>query len=351
MSAGAIVVAVLAFALLVVIHEAGHAVAARLSGMRVERFSVGFGPVLARFRRGETEYALSALPLGGYVKIAGMAPGDEEAAADPRSFTNRPAWQRFLVIAAGPGMNYLLAIGLAAALAATVGFAVPDPSASVGQIVPGYPAEEAGLADGDRVLSVAGTPVSTWDDLVAEIQRRPGQAVSLEVERAEGEATRRLTLTLVPRADGGVGRAGFQMHLLRERHPGLGAIALGVAQTHGTAARTLSALAAIFSREKGAPRLHGPLRIGEEMARAAQRGGESLVHILFSLSVALALFNLLPFPGLDGGRLVFLAYEIVARRRANERIESILHAIGIAALLLLLLGVTLFGDLPGLLRR
>jgi regulator of sigma E protease len=351
MTPGAILVAVLAFALLVVVHEAGHAVAARLSGMRVERFSVGFGPVLARFRRGETEYALSALPLGGYVKIAGMAPGDEEAAADPRSFSNRPAWRRFLVIAAGPGMNYLMAIALATALAATVGFAVPDPSASVGQIVPGHPAEQAGLADGDRVLSVAGTPVSTWDDLVRAIQDRPGQAVALEVERTEGEATRRLSLTLVPRDDGGVGRAGFQMHLLRERRPGLGAIGLGVAQTHGTAGRTLSALAAIFSREKGAPRLSGPLRIGEEMARAAQRGGEALVHILFNISVALALFNLLPFPGLDGGRLVFLAYEIVARRRANERVEAILHAIGIAALLLLLLGVTLFGDLPGLLRR
>jgi regulator of sigma E protease len=351
MSAGAILVAVLAFALLVVVHEAGHAVAARLSGMRVERFSVGFGPVLARFRRGETEYALSALPLGGYVKIAGMAPGDEVQATDPGSFSNQPAWRRFLVIAAGPAMNYLLAVVLAAGLAATVGFAVPDPSSRVGRIVPGSPAEQAGLAEGDRILSVAGTPVSTWEELVREIQARPGKPAALELERGEGEAARRLSLTLVPRDDGGVGRAGFQMHLLRERRTGLGALALGAAETNGTAGRTLSALAAIFSREKGAPTLHGPLRIGEEMARAAQRGGEALVHILFNISVALALFNLLPFPGLDGGRLVFLSYEIVARRRANERIESILHALGIAALLLLLLAVTLLGDLPGLLRR
>jgi regulator of sigma E protease len=351
MTAGAIVVAVLAFALLVVVHEAGHAVAARLSGMRVERFSVGFGPALARFRRGETEYVLSALPLGGYVKIAGMAPGEEVAAADPRNFSNQPAWRRFLVIAAGPAMNYLLAIALATALAATLGFAVRDPSSSVGVLEPGYPAERAGLAEGDRVLSVGGTPVSTWDDLVREIQRRPGQATPIEVERAEGGAARRLALTLVPREEGGVGRAGFGQHLLRERRAGLGAIALGVGQTHATAGATLSALARIFSREKGAPKLHGPLRIGEEMARAAQRGGEALVHILFNISVALALFNLLPVPGLDGGRLVFLGYEIVARRRANERIESILHAIGIALLLVLLLGVTVFGDLPGLLRR
>ncbi len=349
MTAGAIVVAVLAFAFLVIVHEAGHAVAARLSGMRVERFSVGFGPVLARFRRGETEYAVSALPLGGYVRIAGMAPGDGTAADDPRSYASRPAWQRFAVIAAGPAMNYALAIVLATALAATVGVAVPDPAPRVGRTQEGSPAERAGLRDGDRVLSVAGAPVESWDELVRAIRARPGRETALEVARGEGAAAERLALAITPGDRDGVGVIGVAQHALHERAAGLTALATGFAETNATAGRTLAAIGQIFTRQPGAPRLQGPAGVGKDLVRAAHAGGEALVQLLFAISVALALFNLLPVPGLDGGRLVFLAYEIVARRRANERVESFLHAVGIVALLALILAVTVFGDL-GLFR-
>ena len=352
MSAGAIVVAVLAFALLVVIHEAGHFVAARLSGMRVERFSVGFGPILLRARRGETEYALSALPLGGYVKIAGMAPGEDVAPGDRASYSNQPAWRRFAVIAAGPLMNYLLAVAIATALAATAGFPVRDEAARVGEVLPGSPAAQAGLRDGDRILFVAGQPVASWNDLVAAIQANPGREVPLAVERGEGAAAERVDLALVPRDDGGVGRAGFRPHLLRERRPfGAGALALGVQRTHAAAAANLSALGQVFSRRPGAPELSGPLGIGQELARAAHAGGEALLGILWNISLALALLNLLPIPGLDGGRLVFLAYEMVARRPVNQRVESIVHAVGIVALLALILAVTVFGDLARMLGR
>jgi regulator of sigma E protease len=350
-TAGAVVIAVLAFAFLVVVHEAGHAVAARLSRMRVERFSVGFGPVLARFRGGETEYALSALPLGGYVKIAGMAPGDEVAAGDPRSYANRPAWQRFLVIAAGPAMNYLLAIAIATVLAASVGVATPDPASRVGRIFPDSPAQEAGLRDGDRIVAIDGRPLATWDELVEAIRNRPGARARLTVERAEGDGVARLELVLVPAAKGGIGVAGVAQHALHERAPGpLAAIAVGVAETNVMLSRNLTAIGQIFTRQPGAPRLQGPAGVGKELVLAAQSGREDLAQLAFALSVALALFNLLPVPGLDGGRLVFLAYEIVARRRANARIESIVHAVGIVALLALVLAVTVFGDL-GLFRK
>src|SRR5437867_12499435 len=134
-------VTVLGFGLLVVIHELGHFAAARLCGMRVERFSVGYGPVLWSRRRGETEWCLSAVPFGGYVKIAGMAPGEEVRAADRSAYANQPAWRRFLVILAGPAMNYAAAVALAVAMIASgFGFRELDPAPVAGDVVAGSPA-------------------------------------------------------------------------------------------------------------------------------------------------------------------------------------------------------------------
>src|SRR5512142_2620609 len=162
MIALAAVAALLGLSLLIVIHEAGHYLLARASGMKVERFSVGFGRVLWSFTRGGTQFAVSALPLGGYVRIVGMAPGDDVDPADPTIYSNQAAWRRFLVILAGPAMNFLTAGLLAAALLAGPGLLTPDPSAAVGRIAPDKPAAAAGLQRGDRVLSVAGQPVATW---------------------------------------------------------------------------------------------------------------------------------------------------------------------------------------------
>jgi regulator of sigma E protease len=194
---------------------------------------------------------------------------------------------------------------------------------------------------------VAGAPVATWDELVREIRARPGRPAPLVVERGDGAP---LELTLVPDDRDGVGVAGVAQHAIAQRAAGLTALATGVSETNASAGRTLSAIGQIFTRQPGAPRLQGPAGLGKELVRAAQSGGEDLVQLVFAISVALALFNLLPVPGLDGGRLVFLAYEIVARRRANERVESFLHAVGIVALLALIVAVTVFGDL-GLFRR
>ena len=141
----AIVVAVVGLGLLIAAHEAGHLVLARLMGMRVETYSLGFGPRIAGFRRGGTDYRLSALPLGGYCKIAGFTPDDPAAqdVSDPGSYMNKAAWRRFLVIAAGPGVNYLLAFVLIAALYASQGF--PDLSTTRIDVIPGGPAAVAGL--------------------------------------------------------------------------------------------------------------------------------------------------------------------------------------------------------------
>jgi regulator of sigma E protease len=346
----AVLAAVLAVSLLIIVHEAGHFLAARRFGMRVERFSVGFGPVIAAFRRRDTEFAISALPLGGYVRIAGMSPGDDVAPGDGGAYANQSAWRRFLVILAGPAMNYLTAIVIAAALLATVGLRAPDPAARVGALVPGMPAAEAGLATGDLVESVAGVPVGSFASLVEELRRHPGETIPLVILRGEGETSRRLTIDVTPRDEGGVGRVGFsQGAAVVRRGPGQ-AVTEGFARTNAAAGAQLAAFGHLFSG-KGKAELSGPVGIAQELVRGARQGAEPFLALVWTISIVLAILNLLPVPALDGGRLVFLLWEIVTRRRVNERVENVVHLAGFVALLVLILAVTVFGDLRRLLGR
>jgi regulator of sigma E protease len=343
----AIGASILAISLLIVIHEAGHYFAARRFGMGVERFSIGFGPVLFALRRGETEFAVSALPLGGYVKISGMAPGEAEASSDRRLFANQAAWRRFLVILAGPAMNYLAAIAVAWALLATVGLRAPDPSPIVGELVPGMPAETAGLRPGDRIAAVAGKPVASWAELVAELQRHPREEIVIDVLRA-AERQELLAVRITPKDDGGVGRVGVQQHTVMVRRGAGQALLEAFLRTNTNAALQLRAFGSIFSK---GPRVEGPAGIVRALVQGARAGTEPFLALVWTISVVLAILNLLPFPALDGGRLVFLGYEIVTRRRVNERVEHVFHMVGFFILVGLILAVTIFGDLPRLLGR
>jgi len=342
--------AFLGLSALIILHEAGHMWVAVKLGMRVERFSVGFGPVLWSARRGDTEYAVSALPLGGYVRITGMAPGEDIDPADKTAYCNQPAWRRVLVLAAGPGANYLVAVVLAAALLGTIGLPSPDGSSRLGELTEGMPAAKAGLRAGDRVVAVGQQPVATWDELVRSLQKSPGREIALTVERGEGAAAERLTLPITPEDQGGVGKVGARPWAPRIRLGPVDSILQGVERTNAAAAQTLSAIGGMIRREQKAD-LQGPVRIAQELARGARVGIEQFLSIVWNISVALALFNLLPLPALDGGRLVFLAYELVTRRRVNEKVESYVHAAGFIALLALLIGVTIFGDLAHVFRK
>jgi regulator of sigma E protease len=346
-----VAVTVLAFGLLIVIHELGHYLAARWSGMRVERFSVGFGPVVWSRRRGDTEWAVSAVPLGGYVKIAGMAPGEEIAADDRGAYSHKAAWRRFLVILAGPAMNYLLAVVLAAGLIATMGLREPDSTSTIGDVIGGGAAERAGLRAGDRIVVAGGAPVADWTSLVQAVRSHPGQDLPLAVERSGAPAgSPPVMVTLRPDDAGGIGKAGIAPHLRAVRAGPVEAMAMAFRKTNEKAAEILGGLGQVVTRKQKAE-LRGPVGIAEEMARSAKAGAAPFLMMVWLISIMLAIFNFLPLPALDGGRLVFLAYEIVARRPVNQRVESIIHTVGFVALFGLLIGITVFGDLARLVRR
>jgi len=341
-----IVAGVLGISLLIVVHELGHHGAARAAGMRVERFSVGFGKVIASFHRWGTEFAISALPLGGYVKIAGMAPGDDVTPGDPSCYANQPAWRRFGVILAGPAMNYAAAIVLALLLLPTIGLDLADPASRIGVVQAGGPAAAGGLEKGDRVVAAGGAPVATWVELVARVQASPGQPLALEVERGGA----RVQLTVTPRDAGGVGKVGIGPATAPHRAPGAATLTEAFTWTNQLAWAQVAGFGALFKGAKGTE-LSGPIGIVEQLVTGFHEGVGPFLTLLWKISIVLAVLNLLPIPGLDGARLVFLLIEIVTRRRVNERIEGIVHTVGIVALVALIAWVTVFGDLARLLKR
>jgi regulator of sigma E protease len=280
------------------------------------------------------------------VRIAGMTPGEEIAADDAGAYCNQPAWRRFLVIVAGPAMNYVAALALGVALALSVGFPQAAAGPVVGEAIPGSPAEAAGLRPGDRIRAVDGRPVSTWQQLVEEVMARPGRPMRLELDR-DGAT---VALTATPRDDRGTGRLGIAQGSRLVRADGLlAAVTQSFASTNERAAAVLAGLGQMVTGKQKAD-LRGPVGIAQEMARSARQGAARFLGMVWFISIVLALFNLLPVPALDGGRLVFLGYEIVTRRRVNQRVENAVHLVGFVLLLGLILGVTVFGDLARILR-
>ncbi|MBI3185892.1 MAG: site-2 protease family protein [Myxococcales bacterium] len=328
------VYAIIALGLLVAFHELGHLIAARVFGIKVLRFSVGFGPALFRIRRGETDYTLGALPLGGFVRIHGMNPHQEGLdRKDPRSFAARPAWQRLLVLLAGSLANYLLAVAVMAALL-WAGTHVPVPR-TIGAVVPGSEAARAQLRPGDVVEAIDGAPLSDWSELVERVNDSPGLPLVLSVSRG-GE---RFQLAMTPRPEpSGVGRLGLrQQYVYREHGFGEGA-AQSFAHVNRLAADGLRLLWRLLRGRPGVE-LAGPLGIVEQASKAASTGADAFLRVLVAISVALALFNLLPVPALDGGRSVFVLLELVSRRRVDPKLEAWLHTAGFLLLLGLLLWV------------
>jgi regulator of sigma E protease len=329
----AIVVAIVGLGLLIAAHEAGHLLLARLVGMRVEIYSLGFGPRIAGFKSGDTEYRLSALPLGGYCKIAGFTPDDPAAQdpADPGSYMNKPAWKRFLVIAAGPGVNYFVAFVIIALLYMTHGFL--DLTTTKVAVIPDGPAAAAGMQTGDQVVAIDGVPVNSFDDLRRELQKtgapievlRGGSRQLLHVRPSNGTISVRLDQVLI-------------------QLPPLAALPRAAHDVWSLNAATLGALFDAI-RGRGAASLAGPVAIVRQASAEARRGLADFASILANISVGLALFNFLPVPALDGGRLVFLGIELVSGRKVNHRLESVVHVIGLLLLFGLLISVVVFGDL------
>lgn len=334
-------IAILGIGVLMIVHEGGHYLAARMFGMRVLRFSIGIGPTIWRRQIGEhgTIFQVAAVPFLAYVQIAGMNPYEEVDPNDRSLFPNQGVLARITTIIAGPLANYLFAV-LVVFCIALVGW--PDPRA-VSKVVEGSPAEAAGLQVGDLVVRAEGTTIEDVEDLKRVTQPRGGEPTRYEILRHGA----RRTLTITPSNEGGTGRIGVELG----NDGGAGTYSLPIGQAAAAALRWPAERVAIhieglkqLYRAPSVENLSGPAGMVDAGARFASRGMTPFVLFVAFISTALAVFNMLPFPGLDGGRLMFLTYEVVARRRVNERVEMFIHVVGLVLLLGLMVLVT-FNDI------
>ena len=336
-----ILAAVVGLGVLIVFHEFGHFLLAKLSGVGVLTFSVGFGPKLWVKKKGETEYALSAFPLGGYVKMVGEDPEEEVKAVDlERSFAHKSLLKRTAIVAAGPGFNLLLAVFLL--MVVFLFYGVPVLSNLVGAVEPDSPAAQAGIQKGDRIVAVDGQAVTAWDDLSSAIKQSGGQPLALRVQRSGEE----VAMTVQPRKrevknifgelkeDWMIG-IGSQVSI-EKGDPGL-AVSKAFIQTYEYSKLTLIGLYKMITREVSPRNLGGPILIAQMAGQQAQEGIGSFLAFLAVLSINLGVLNLLPVPVLDGGHLFFFAVEAVIGRPVSLKYREKAQQVGIFLLLLLMI--------------
>ncbi len=330
-----VLLALLALGLLLAVHELGHLLAARLLGVTVSRFSLGFGPPLLSFRLFGTEYVVAAIPLGASATLHGMNPHTQGLdPADPRSYSAQRPWKRVVITLAGSLANYLFALGVLFALY-TGGTHVVVPL-TVGMVTPGSEAALAQLLPGDRILSVDGQAVKHWSDFVESIGQSPGRERSLVISR-HGEPR---VVKVRPRADErGVGRIGVsQQYVYREHKPGE-ALAQSLLHTQRVAVEALTLVRGLVVGLDPAAEPPSSVAVVRQSSGAASTGLDSFMRVLVAISLALALLHLVPVPGLDGGRLVFLALELARKRPVSPRVETLANTVGFLAISAAILAV------------
>jgi len=331
-------VAILALAVLMVIHEAGHYFAARRYGMRVTAFSIGFGPTLWKYRpKGSaTLFRIALIPFLAYVQIAGLNPYEEVAPDDKESYANASLWARIVTIAGGPLANYLFASVLFFFGFVIGGVLEIDETSMKVAVRPGGPAAMAGMVTGDRIVKVDNEAITDWQQLVRVVGSHSGQKIDIEVER-EGKT---MTLSPTPGTEGeskGKIMVGVPSRVVKVS-VGKAAL-LSITEPPKVVQGVVRGLyRMITGAEK--PELSGPVGIVKETASAFEIGPDTALRFLGMLSAYLAAFNLLPFPALDGGRLIFLGFEAASRRRADAKMEAKIHALGLLMFVTLIAFVT-----------
>ena len=370
----------LVLGLVIFVHELGHFLAAKWAGVYAPRFSLGWGSPLVSFRRGETEYALSWLPIGGYVRMASkedetaavleggaeapeaekskhwdeesMIPHGPKPIPADRWFESKGLVPRLVILLAGVSMNVVLALTVTTGVVGWYGKGYLTPV--VDSVVAGKPAALAGMQTGDSVVAIDGKPIARWDEVLEAVSAAPGKSVTFAVVRGIGpqtivmtpEAQEIVTATGEKQVVGRIG-VGVRQNVIREPVTAGEAMRGGWTLTWSMAGAVLKTLGNLFSGEVSVSQLGGPVEIARSSVAAAQSGGESLWMLIAFLSINLAVLNLLPIPLLDGGQILLQVAESVWRKPFHPMVKEWYARIGLVAIGALFLTVT-FNDLKRL---
>ncbi|MCX5698873.1 MAG: RIP metalloprotease RseP [Candidatus Omnitrophica bacterium] len=339
-----IIIFILILSLLIIVHEFGHFIAARINGVRVEQFSLGFGPLIFKTKKGDTQYCLNLIPLGGYVKMAGDNQSEYQGKAD-EYFAKTPG-KRFQIIFFGPLLNYILGF-LFFWLIFFMGY--PSLTAKVGGLIDGYGAKAAGLRVGDKILAVDGAKIDIWEDLQQAIRERKIRSnVVLKVLRDNQEFKFNVSIKDKVLNDqlgekrvlGIIGISPFD-EIIEVKHGFLESAYLGFKKTIDLTVMTYTGLLRLASGKMSMrDSMTGPLGIFFITSKAAKLGLIALLHLIAVLSVSLAIFNLLPLPILDGGHLFLLGLEKLRKKTLGAKTEEIINNVGLTLMITLALLVT-----------
>ncbi len=351
---------IIILALLVLVHEFGHFITAKKAGMEVKEFGFGFPPRIFAVKKGETEYSLNWLPFGGFVKITGE---DNTEPENPRSFVNKGFWARFATLIAGVAMNLILAwvllsIGFMSGLPTAVapGQQLPahayvrGASISVLEVAPGSPADTAGMQIGDKITSIDGRHFSNLDALVNFAESQKGETLDIKAVRgSEGLEFKVLARRNPPSGQGAIGVELGYVGLLFY-HPWFYAFSQSFSATWQIIQETGAGLYNIVATHHGLQNIGGPVKIASLTGQVTSLGISYIINFTALLSVNLALLNIIPFPALDGGRILFLLIEKIRGKKNNQTVEQWFNMIGFAILILLIILVSV-RDVGSLIKR
>lgn len=357
-----IIAFLLVLSVLVLIHELGHFVIAKLLGVKVEEFGFGFPPRAWGKKFGETIYSINWLPIGGFVRLFGedsAGGGQVGSVSDEalhakgknltRAFFARPVWQRFSIVFAGVFMNFVLAVGIWTYLSSAQGIPAPGKDVIVAGIAPNSPAQKAGLKSGEVILSVDNQAVVSSEQLISYTKKHVGEQVTLKVKNSESHVQ---IIQLTPRVhypsnEGAMGVA-ISQDIVYQRYPWYQAPIVGFKESVSQLSQMVGMLGQIATQLVVAHQvpqgLAGPVGIAQLTGEVVQVGPYAVLSLVALLSLNLAVLNVLPIPALDGGRLFFILIEGITRHKVSPKIEGYAHAAGMVFLLALIAFIT-FHDL------
>jgi len=331
----------IALALLILVHEFGHFLVARLFNIKILTFSIGFGKKLLRFKRGETEYAISAVPMGGYVKLLGESPDEEISEEEKsRSFSHKPPYVRILIALAGPLFNILLAL-FVFYFVSIIGYSVP--SARVGKVAPNTPAQAAGIQAGDIIVKINGKEIKEFLDIASSIDQTQGETVEVALDRAGSP----VNLTIKPMTIEEKDIFGDQYRrkilgiersdeVIKRRQNPAQAVGLAFHMTWEYSRITVVGIVKIIQGSISPKNIGGPVLIFQEASKRAKKGIGDFVFFFALISINLGIINLLPIPVLDGGHILFNAVEMVIRRKISIKVQEVAQTVGLVILLMIM---------------